>query len=127
MVRAGSFLDLRPMADTRVLNLRGMIGGSLFLEEEVGAVEGYLSSSSARVESERLGRRESLEDFERDHHGLDWGGEEMAGGIGGIEDKERVMRAVGGVIKGTAGGDCDHGINGRNNRAAGRRVRIHAM
>ena len=70
MVRAGSFLDLKPMAEANVLNLR--VGrASLGLEDELEAVEGYFSSSStARLEADRLGRKESLEDLERDHHGL---------------------------------------------------------
>ena len=94
MVRAGSFLGLRPMAEARVLNLRvGM--ASLCLEEEAEAVEGYFSSSSwARLARERLGRRESLEDFERDHHGLLGAGAET-GGIREMERKERGLRAVG--------------------------------
>ena len=85
MVRAGSFLGLRPMAEARVLNLSvGM--ASLCLEEEAEAVEGYFSSSSwARLARERLGRRESLEDFERDHHDLLWVG-------GGTNDIWRLGR-----------------------------------
>ena len=75
MVSAGSLLLLRPIAEARVLNLRDG-RASLDLGDALDAVEGYFSSSSARLETERFGRRESLEDFERDHHGLlgavDW-------------------------------------------------------
>ena len=60
--------------------------------EQKGAVTGDLgwsawSSSSARLETERLGCRESLEDFERDHHGLEELGEGRAGRIRGMEEK----------------------------------------
>ena len=48
MVRAGSFLGLRPIAEARVLNLRVS-----FCFEDVDGGEGYFSSSSAMVEGER--------------------------------------------------------------------------
>ena len=98
MVRAGTFLDLRPMADARVLNLR--VGRTSFgLEDELDGVDGYLSSSSAaRLEAEGLGRRESLDGFERDHHDLEGFGEERVGAMSGKE--ERKERGLGvGLIK----------------------------
>ena len=90
IVRVGSFLGLRPMAEARVLNLR--VGRpSLDLDEEGDGVEGYFSSSSAaRLETERFGRKTSLEDFERDHHGLDGFGEGRAGGMRGMEGERSV-------------------------------------
>ena len=99
MVRAGSFLDLKPMAEANVLNLR--VGrASLGLEDELEAVEGYFSSSStARLEADRLGRKESLEDLERDHHGLPGFGEESGGGIRGRTGKESGLAV--GLIKGS--------------------------
>ena len=100
MVSAGSLLLLRPIAEARVLNLRDG-RASLDLGDALDAVEGYFSSSSARLETERFGRRESLEDFERDHHGLLCVEEEMAGGIEEGEGKECGLPD--GLIKRTAG------------------------
>ena len=90
MARAGCFLDLKPMAEARELNLSE--GSASLCLEEVGEGAEYFSLSSVRLEKERFARSCSLEDFERDHHGLIGGGEETAGGIGGIEGKERVER-----------------------------------
>ncbi len=90
MVSAGSFLLLRPIAEASVLNLREG-RASLGLGEALDAVEAYFSSSSARLATERTGRRESLEDFERDHHGLLGA---AAAGAGGIEEREGKERGL---------------------------------
>ena len=99
MVRAGSFLDLRPIAEARVLNLRE--GRPSLCLEDAGE-DGYFSLSSARLEKERFARSCSLEGFERDHHGRGGGGEEIAGDIRGREGKE--CEVVEEEIKGTAVG-----------------------
>ena len=93
-------MDLIPIAEARVLNLRA--GRVSFGFEDVDGGEGHFSSSSAMVETERCVRRASLEDFERGHHGL-LGVWARAGGISRMEGKERVWFRVR-LITGTAGG-----------------------
>lgn len=90
IVRAGSFLGLKPIAEARVLNLRA--GRTSFGFEDVDGGEGHFSSSLAMVETERCVRRGSLEDFERGHHGL-VGVCARAGGISRIEGKECVSES----------------------------------
>lgn len=89
MVSTGTFLDLKPMAEASVLNLREG-RPSLCLEE---LAEGwYFSLSSARLEKERFARSCSLEDFERDHQAFAGAGGESAGDMKGREGKERGLR-----------------------------------